>query len=155
MMEAMRRQFGFKGFLMTWGLIMIYWSNYDSMSAIYLTKNQVYHLRTKHIDVRFHLVWEILMRVTSSCKRSCEGESWRHTYQGCPSIHIARSYSISFKLLELIWMNYGWLDPLGRGYIGNRIGATRWSRHGAMLRLAHILEIFTEVEICGESVKSC
>jgi len=32
----------------------------DSMSAIYLVKNQVYHVRTKYIDVRFHFVWEIL-----------------------------------------------------------------------------------------------
>ena len=30
--------------------------NCDSMSAIYLAKNQVYHARTKHIDVRFHFV---------------------------------------------------------------------------------------------------
>ena len=30
------------------------------MSAIYLAKNQVYHVRTKHIDVRFHFVREIL-----------------------------------------------------------------------------------------------
>ena len=29
--------------------------NCDSMSVIYLAKNQVYHVRTKHIDVRFHL----------------------------------------------------------------------------------------------------
>jgi len=28
------------------------------MSAIYLAKKQVYHVRTKHIDVRFHLVRE-------------------------------------------------------------------------------------------------
>ena len=34
--------------------------NCDSVSAIYLAKNQVYHARTKHIDVRFHFVWEIL-----------------------------------------------------------------------------------------------
>jgi len=34
--------------------------NYDSMSAIYLAKNQIYHARTKHIDVRFCFVWEIL-----------------------------------------------------------------------------------------------
>jgi len=34
--------------------------NCDSMSAIYLIKNQVYHARTKHIDVRFHFVREIL-----------------------------------------------------------------------------------------------
>ena len=34
--------------------------NCDNMSAIYLSKNQVYHARTKHIDFRFHLVREIL-----------------------------------------------------------------------------------------------
>ena len=28
----------------------------DSESAIYLAKNQVYHARTKHIDVRFHKI---------------------------------------------------------------------------------------------------
>ena len=30
------------------------------MSAIYLAKNKVYHVRTKHIDVRFHFIREIL-----------------------------------------------------------------------------------------------
>jgi len=34
-------------------------NNCDRMSAIYLAKNQVYHARMKHIDVRFHFVWEI------------------------------------------------------------------------------------------------
>ena len=34
--------------------------NCDRMIAIYLAKNQVYHARTKQIDVRFHFVWEIL-----------------------------------------------------------------------------------------------
>jgi len=34
--------------------------NCDSMSAIYLAKIQVYHARTKHIDVRFYFVREIL-----------------------------------------------------------------------------------------------
>ena len=43
--------------------------NCDSMSTIYLKKNKVYHARIKHIDVRFHFVWEILMRVTSSYRR--------------------------------------------------------------------------------------
>jgi len=33
--------------------------NCDSMIAIYLTKNQVYHARSKYIDV-FHFVREIL-----------------------------------------------------------------------------------------------
>ena len=32
----------------------------DSQSAIHLAKNQVYHARTKHIDVRYHFVREII-----------------------------------------------------------------------------------------------
>jgi ribonuclease HI len=32
----------------------------DSQSAIHLAKNQVHHSRTKHIDVRFHFIREIL-----------------------------------------------------------------------------------------------
>ena len=32
----------------------------DSQSAIQLAKNQVYHARTKHIDVRYHFIQEIL-----------------------------------------------------------------------------------------------
>jgi hypothetical protein len=30
------------------------------MSVIYLAKNQVYHARTKHIDVRYHFVQDVL-----------------------------------------------------------------------------------------------
>ena len=33
--------------------------HYDSQSAIYLAKHQVYHARTKHIDVRFHKIREL------------------------------------------------------------------------------------------------
>ena len=32
----------------------------DSQSAIHLAKNQVYHARTKHIDVRYHFLREII-----------------------------------------------------------------------------------------------
>jgi len=32
----------------------------DSIGAIYLAKSQVYHVRTKHIDVRYHFVCDIL-----------------------------------------------------------------------------------------------
>ena len=32
----------------------------DSQSAICLAKNSVHHARTKHIDVRFHFIREIL-----------------------------------------------------------------------------------------------
>ena len=36
-------------------------SNYsDSQSAILLAKNLVFHVRTKHIYVRYHFVWEII-----------------------------------------------------------------------------------------------
>ena len=34
--------------------------NCDIICAIYLAKNQVYHVRTKHIDIKFYFVWEIL-----------------------------------------------------------------------------------------------
>ena len=34
--------------------------NCDRISAIYLAKNQVYHARMKHINIRFHFIWEIL-----------------------------------------------------------------------------------------------
>ncbi|KAM1262950.1 hypothetical protein ACFX13_028679 [Malus domestica] len=34
----------------------------DSQSAIHLYKYQVYHSRTKHIDVRFHFIREILSK---------------------------------------------------------------------------------------------
>jgi len=34
--------------------------HYDSMSAIYLAKNQVCHARTNHIDVKYHFVWDVL-----------------------------------------------------------------------------------------------
>ena len=33
----------------------------DSQSAIYLAKNQVYHARTKHINVRFHKIKELII----------------------------------------------------------------------------------------------
>nr|XP_033509442.1 uncharacterized protein LOC117274302 [Nicotiana tomentosiformis] len=32
----------------------------DSQSVIQLAKNQVYHARTKHIDVRYHFVRDII-----------------------------------------------------------------------------------------------
>ena len=33
----------------------------DSQSAIYLAKHQVYHARTKHIDVRFQKIRELIV----------------------------------------------------------------------------------------------
>jgi len=61
MIEAMKEAIWLQGLLDDLGfdqeLLKI---NCDSMSAIYLAKNQVYHARTKHVSVRFHFVWEIL-----------------------------------------------------------------------------------------------
>jgi len=61
MTEVMKKAIWFQGLLddlvIEQDLLKI---NCDSMSAIYLTQNQVYHARTKHIDVRFHFVREIL-----------------------------------------------------------------------------------------------
>ena len=36
------------------------WLHYDSQSGIFLAKNQVYHARTKHINVRFHRIKELV-----------------------------------------------------------------------------------------------
>ena len=33
----------------------------DSQNAIYLAKHQVYHASTKHIDVRFHKIRELIV----------------------------------------------------------------------------------------------
>ena len=32
----------------------------DSQSALHLSKNQMFHERTKHIDVRFHFIREVV-----------------------------------------------------------------------------------------------
>ena len=59
--EAVKEAIWLQGLLENLGLaqehINVY---YDNQSAIHLTKNQVYHARTKHIDVRFHFVREII-----------------------------------------------------------------------------------------------
>lgn len=34
--------------------------NCDSQSAVYLSKNQTYHERTKHIDIRYHFLRDVL-----------------------------------------------------------------------------------------------
>jgi hypothetical protein len=35
-------------------------SFFDSQSAIYLTKDQIFHERTKHIDIKYHYVREVI-----------------------------------------------------------------------------------------------
>jgi len=61
MMEAMKEAIWLQGLLDDLGIEQdLLKISCDSKSAIYLAKNQVYHVRTKHIDVRFHFVREIL-----------------------------------------------------------------------------------------------
>ena len=61
MIEAMKEAIWLQGLLddlrIDQDLLKI---NCDSMSVIYLAKNQVYHARTKHKNIRFHFVREIL-----------------------------------------------------------------------------------------------
>jgi len=60
MTEAMKEAIWLQGLLDDLGIDQdLLKINCDSMSTIYLTKNQVYHVRTKHIDVMFHFVREI------------------------------------------------------------------------------------------------
>ncbi|KAH9771354.1 Integrase catalytic domain-containing protein [Citrus sinensis] len=59
--EAVKEAIWLQGLLENLGLTQEHINVYcDSQSAIHLTKNQVYHARTKHIDVRFHFVREIV-----------------------------------------------------------------------------------------------
>jgi hypothetical protein len=50
-----------QGAIIQQGRVLLY---YDRQSTIYLAKNQVYHARTKDIDVRFHKIGELV----ATCK---------------------------------------------------------------------------------------
>jgi len=70
MTEAMKEAIWLQRFLDDLGIDQdLLKINCDSMSAIYLSKNQVYHAKTKHIDIRFYFVRDILDEVTSSYRR--------------------------------------------------------------------------------------
>ena len=61
MMEAMKELIWLQGLLDNLGIDQDLLNiNCDSMSFIYLAKNQVNHAGTKHIDVRYHFVQKIL-----------------------------------------------------------------------------------------------
>ena len=58
--EAVKETIWLKGLLEDLGVVQSRINLFcDSQSAIHLAKNQVYHSRTKHIDVRYHFVREI------------------------------------------------------------------------------------------------
>jgi len=70
MTEAMKEAIWLQGLLDDLGIEQdLLKINCDSMSAIYLAKNQVYHARTKYIDVRFHFVREILDEIDNELQK--------------------------------------------------------------------------------------
>ena len=59
--EAVKEAIWLQGLLKSLGVVQEHINVYcDSQNAIHLTKNQVYHARMKHIDVRFHFVRKII-----------------------------------------------------------------------------------------------
>ena len=59
--EAVKEVIWLKGLLGDLGVIQENIAVFcDNQSAIFLTKNQTYHARTKHIDVKYHYVREII-----------------------------------------------------------------------------------------------
>jgi len=78
--------------------------NCDSMSAIYLAKNQVYHARTKHIDVRFYFIREILdesdIELQKVHTNKNPADMLTKVVSGVKFTH-CKECSISFQLLEL------------------------------------------------------
>ena len=140
MTEVMKKAIWFQGFLVDLGidrdLLKI---NCDSMSAIYLVKNQVYHVKTKHITPGFTLFRRFLRRLHRAKEDSDEIEFHPYAYQGYSGSKIqalqeVTSYSLNcLSAMKLVWMNYGWLDTQSRGYVCNHIGVTRFSRHGESL----------------------
>ncbi|KAH9764742.1 hypothetical protein KPL70_001639 [Citrus sinensis] len=59
--EAVKKAIWLKGLLGDLGVIQENIAVFcDNQSAIFLAKNQIYHARTKHIDVKYHYVREII-----------------------------------------------------------------------------------------------
>jgi len=105
-----------------WGIEQDYlWVHCDSMSDVYLAKNQIYHARSKHIDVKYHFVRDVLENGDIEVKKIQQ--------KTIPQTYLQRWFPESSSIIEktcfepsgclssveLIWMNYEWLDLLGRG----------------------------------------
>ena len=140
MMEAMKETIWLQGLLdnlrIDQNLLKI---NCDNMSAIYLAKNHVYHARTKHIDVWFHFIQEILDEGDIELQKIHTKENLADMLKGCFGSKICTLQRITLyppsyvSSVDLVWMNYVWLYLVGHGYVGNHIGAARLSRHDALL----------------------
>jgi len=86
---------------------------YDSISAIYLAKNLVYHARSKHIDIKYHFVRDVPEDGDIEVKKihTKDDPAYMLT-KVVPRVkfnHCKKLASNSFDCLssvELIWMNY-------------------------------------------------
>jgi hypothetical protein len=67
----------------------------DSQSAIYLTKDQMFHERTKHIDIKYHYNWEI---VAEGKLRVCKIST-------CFNLADMMSKTIPGSKIKLSWYN--------------------------------------------------
>ena len=100
-----RSQFGFKGYLTTWELIRIYWRSIGTAWVLSIRQKIRCIMQGLSTSTLGSTLFErFLMRLISSYKRF----TWRRIQSICLprlfrewSLHIAKSYSISFKLLEL------------------------------------------------------
>jgi len=89
----------------------------DNMNAIYLTKNQVSckdEAHQRRVPLCSRDSWWVWHRIT---KYSHEGESSWYAYQDCSGSKVctlswvALYPSSCLSSVELVWMNYRWLDP--------------------------------------------
>lgn len=88
------------------------------MSVICLAKNEVYHSRTKHIDMCYHFVKNIL-EDSDRRKDSHELQPNRHAYKGNVrnQVQLLQGLDLHSKMLsfvEAMYVNYGWFDPWTR-----------------------------------------
>ena len=162
MTEAMKEVISFKGYLMTWGLIMISWRLTVRAWMLSIWQRTRCTMQGRSTSMSGSTLFgRFLMRVTSSYKRFMRR---RFLLICLPSLfwewslHIVRSYSIYFKLPELDGarldkLRLAW--SLGQGYVSNHIGVTQWSQHGTILCLTQIWEIYRCGELWVESVKCC
>ena len=156
MIEAMKEAIWLQGLLDDLGIDQdLLKINCDNISAIYLAKNQVYHVRMKHIDVSSTLFERFLMKVTSSYRKFTQ---WRIPLIFLPRLFCEKVCTLQRVILypsscvssvEPIWMNYVQLNPVGHEYVGNLNGA-------AKLESTWCYVVFgSGGELQGERVNSC
>ncbi|KAG8485681.1 hypothetical protein CXB51_019023 [Gossypium anomalum] len=90
----------------------------DSQSVIFLTKDQMFHERTKHIDVRYHFVRDIIARgdiVVSKISthenpadmmtKSLPITKFEHCLSLSPSFVVGYDFLVQFLALKIMWAN--------------------------------------------------